>query len=135
MAINYSQFADSFRNLFLQDGGYIVAPPSNTIATPSGAAQTIDTSQLINRNVPGAACTGAILKAGVYNGQIAIVTNEATVVARSITFSTTLATGLVLTDASSDANVILAASASMFIWLSSLNSGNGAWVKFGPFGG
>jgi hypothetical protein len=135
MAVSWQQAQDSFRNLFLQDGGTIIAPPANSIATPTGAAQTIDTSQFINRVAPAGACTGAILKAGTFNGQIVIVTNEATNAARSITFSTTLATGLVLTDATPDANVILPSSASMFIWLTSLNSGNGAWVKFGPFGG
>lgn len=135
MAVNYFQAANSFRNIFLEDGGSIVASPSNSIATPTGAGVTIGTSQFINRNAPSGAVTGAILQAGSFNGQVIIVTNESTVVARSIIFSTTLATGLVLTDASSDAITILASSASMFIWLSSLNSGNGAWVKFGPFGG
>lgn len=135
MAINWLQAANSFRSIFIEDGGPVVAAPSNSIATPTGAAQTIGTSQFINRNAPSGAVTGAILQPGVYNGQIIIVTNEATVVARSIIFSTTIATGNVLTDANSDAVTILASSASMFIWLSSLNSGNGAWVKFGPFGG
>lgn len=135
MAVNYFQAANSFRNIFLEDGGSIVASPSNSIATPTGAGVTIGTSQFINRNAPSGAVTGAILAPGSFNGQVIIVTNESTVVARSIIFSTTIATGNVLTDASSDAITILASSASMFIWLSSLNSGNGAWVKFGPFGG
>jgi len=126
---------NSLRNLFLQDGGIIVAQPSTSIATPTGAGVTIGSSQFINRNAPSGAVTAAILAAGSFNGEIIIVTNESTIVANSITFSTTLATGLVLTDATPDANVIKAASASMFIWLTSLNGGNGAWVKFGPFGG
>lgn len=135
MAVNWFQAFDSFRNLFLQDGGSIVASPSNSIASPTGAGVTIGTSQFINRNAAAGAVTAAILAAGTFNGQVVIVTNETTTVANTITFSTTLATGLVLTDATPDANVIKAASASMFIWLQSLNGGNGAWVKFGPFGG
>jgi hypothetical protein len=42
---------------------------------------------------------------------------------------------LILTDAVPDAHVIKASSAAMFIWFSSLNGGNGAWVRVGPFGG
>lgn len=109
--------------------------PSGSIPTPTGAAQTIATSHTISRTAPSGAVTGAILAAGTKNGQICIVTNESTVVANTITFSTTLATGLVLTDATPDGHVIKASSAAIFIWFSSLNSGNGAWVRVGPFGG
>jgi hypothetical protein len=109
--------------------------PSGSIPTPTGAAQTIATSNLINRVAPSGACTNAILAAGTKNGQIAIVTNESTVVANTITFNTAVATGLVLTDATPDGHVIKASSAAIFIWFSSLNGGNGAWVRVGPFGG
>ncbi len=109
--------------------------PSGSIPTPTGAAQTIATTNMVNRTAPSGAVTGAILQAGTKNGQVAIVTNESTVVANTITFSTTLATGLVLTDATPDGHVIKAASAAIFVWFSSLNGGNGAWVRVGPFGG
>lgn len=108
---------------------------SGSIATPTGAGQTISTSHLVNRVAASGACTAAILAAGTKNGQIAIVTNETTTAANTITFSTTLATGLVLTDATPNAVVIKAASAAIFIWFTSLNSGNGAWVHVAPFGG
>jgi len=108
---------------------------SGSIPTPTGAAQTIATTNIINRTAPSGAVTAAILQAGTKNGQVAVVSNESTVVANTITFSTTLATGLVLTDATPDGHVIKAASAAIFIWFSSLNSGNGAWVRVGPFGG
>jgi len=109
--------------------------PSGSIPTPTGAGVTIGTANLVNRTAPSGAVTGAILAAGTKNGQVAIVTNESIVVANTITFSATLATGLVLVDASADATVIKAASAAIFIWFSSLNSGNGAWVHVGPFAG
>ncbi len=109
--------------------------PSASIPTPTGAAQTIATSYLVNRVAPSGACTGAILAAGTKNGQIAIVSNESTTVANTITFSTTLATGLVLVDASSDATVVKAASVAIFVWFTSLNSSNGAWVHVAPFAG
>jgi hypothetical protein len=108
---------------------------SGSIPAPTGAAQTIATANVVNRTAPAGACTGAILAAGTKNGQVAIVTNESTVVASTITFSTTLATGLILTDATPDAHVIKASSAALFIWFTSLNSGAGAWVRVGPFGG
>lgn len=108
---------------------------SANIQAPTGAAQTITTSKVVNRTAPTGACTGAILAAGVQDGQVIIVTNESTVVANTITFSTTLATGLVLTDATPDAHVIKASSAAMFVWFTSLNGGSGAWVRVGPFGG
>lgn len=105
------------------------------IQTPTGAAQTITTSKVINRTAPTGACTGAILAAGVVDGQLIIVTNESTVVANTITFATAIATGLVLTDATPDAHVIKASSAAVFVWFASLNGGAGAWVRIGPFGG
>ncbi len=108
---------------------------SGAVATPTGAAQTIATTSIINRTAPAGACTAAVLQAGTQNGQLAIVTNESTVVANTITFNTTVATGFVLTDATPDAIVIKAASAAIFIWLASLNSGAGAWVHVGPFAG
>lgn len=109
--------------------------PSGSIPTPTGAAQTIATTNTINRVAPSGACTAAILQAGTKNGQIAIISNESIVVANTITFSTTLATGLVIVDASATAVVIKAASARLFIWFSSLNGGNGAWVPMAPAAG
>lgn len=137
MAVNYFQAEDSFRNLFLQDGGVIAAPPNTTsFPTPTGAGQTIPTNQgLFNVVNPSGACTAAILQAGTYNYQLAVIVNIATTVANTITFSTTLGTGLVLTDSTPDANVIKAASCAVFVWIQSLNGGNGAWVRQGPFGG
>lgn len=109
--------------------------PSGSIPTPTGAAQTIATTNTVNRTAPSGAVTGAILQAGTKNGQIAIVTNESTVVANTITFNTAVATGFVLTDATPTAVVIKAASARMFVWFSSLNGGNGAWVAIAPAAG
>jgi hypothetical protein len=108
---------------------------SGAIPTPTGAANTISTANVINRVAPSGACTGSILAAGTKNGQIAIVTNEATTVANTITFSTTVATGLVLTNATPTAVVIAAAEAAIFIWFASLNGGNGAWVHVAPIVG
>jgi len=109
--------------------------PAASIPTPTGAGVTIATGNVINRVAPSGACTAAILAAGTVNGQIAVVTNESTVVANTITFSTTLATGLILTDATPDAHVIKASSGAIFAWFTSLNAGAGAWVRVGPFGG
>lgn len=101
---------------------------TGAVATPTGAAQTIATGTLVSRTAPSGACTNAILAAGTKNGQIVVVTNEQTVVANSITFNTAVATGLVLTNATPTAVTIGAATAAIFMWLSSLNGGAGAWV-------
>lgn len=109
---------------------------SATIPTPTGAAQTIATNTgIVSRTAPSGACTNAILQAGTQNGQIVIVTNENVAsTANTITFNTTIATSFVANDGT-NAEVIKCGTAKMFIWLSSLNSSNGAWVSCGPFAG
>lgn len=110
--------------------------PSAGIAAPTGAAQTINTNQgFVTRTAPAGACTNAILQAGVRDGQMVLVTNESTTVANTITFNTTVATGFVLTDATPTAVVIKASSAKLFLWMASLNAGNGAWVPIPPAAG
>lgn len=109
---------------------------AGAIATPTGSAQTIVTNLgLISRTAPSGACTNAILQAGTFNGQLVIVTNENVAsTANTITFNATIATSFVANDGTNP-QVIKCATAKMFIWLSSLNSGNGAWVALEPFAG
>jgi hypothetical protein len=109
---------------------------SPTIPTPTGSAQTIATNTgIISRTAPSGACTNAILQAGTVNGQIVIVTNENVAsTTNTITFNTTIATSNVINDGTNP-QVIKCGTAKAFIWLSSLNGGNGAWVSLAPFGG
>jgi hypothetical protein len=118
-------------NVFM-DGAAFVPSLSPTIPTPTGAAQTIATNTgMVSRTAPSGACTNAVLQAGTINGQRVVITNESTVAANTVTFNTAVATGLVLTNATPTAVVINAAEAKEFIWLASLNGGNGAWVAIG----
>lgn len=135
MAQAYYQPADRFRQLFITDGGALVATPGQGVQAPTGAGQIISITGTVIPVAPSGACTNAQMAAGSFDGQIAIVTNESTVVANTITFNTAVATGLVLTDATPDAIVIKAASLAIFVWRASLNGGNGAWVHGTAFGG
>lgn len=107
----------------------------SSIATPTGSAQTIATSNFLCRTAPSGACTNAILAAGTVNGQLIIVTNENVAsTANTITFNSTIATANVINDGTNP-QVIKCGTAKMFVWLTSLNSGNGAWVPLEPFAG
>lgn len=105
---------------------------STTAPTPSGSG-TLSTSQLINRYTGsgGAAITGLDLAAGTFPGQLAAILNEVATVADTLSISG----AHVLLDASSDAIIVKAASAELFIWDPYLNSNAGLWVHVGGFAG
>lgn len=127
--LNLATFSAALTNLA---GTALQLSGSSTVAAPTGAAQTIATNTgMISRTAPTGACTGAILQAGTQDRQLCIVTNESTTVANTITFSTTLATGNVLTDATPTAVVIKASSMKVFVWFTSLS----AWVPTPPAAG
>lgn len=113
-------------NLLNLAGPFLAAANQSTVANLTSST-TIATSKLVVRtSANGAAVTGMTLGAGTVNGQIVIVTNEDSTAANSITFGTTVASNFVF---GATASTIAGGSMAVFIWLSSLNSGNGAWVR------
>lgn len=107
--------------------GPLLAASNQSSVANLTSSTTIATNKLVSRtSANGAAVTGMTLGAGTVNGQIVIVTNEDSTAADSITFGTTVASNFVFGAA---ASTIAGGSMAIFIWLTSLNSGNGAWVR------
>lgn len=107
-------------------------PAAGTVSATSPApVSPLATSSAVMRFTPTGAVTSLNLAAGTKNGQFVTIVNEQTVVADTMSISG----ANVLLDASSDAIVVKAASAEMFIWDLALNSGAGLWVHVGPFAG
>lgn len=88
---------------------------------------TITTAKAINRTLPTAARASMVLAPGTVNGQICIVTNEATTADFSITFAAVVATSNILGDGV-EALLIADGSACMFVWITT----SSAWLSLTP---
>lgn len=110
----------------------LAAQPTLTISTPTTNAVIPTTSFLVRlAGGGGAAITGLDLAAGTVNGQVVIIENSNTTVANTLSFSG----AHIMLDASSDAIIVKAASATMFVWDAAPGAASALWVHVGPFGG